>query len=188
MPFYPIQVVQFSVDREDDDNFSSLPLRWAIHIPMLSRSSTSASPWSPTSSESAASGPTWELETRTGRTYYLLSDDSFAHPKSLSVRTHTGYDPPFDASSWRGTAVVGAVSSNKLAFLERILERVSPPTEPSSLPPYMHTSDASEGQIWVWDALAALRFRGLGIEPTLTRSVLQVEMVQLREAWEFGDI
>jgi len=181
MSLYPIQVVQFSVEHQEDDTFSSLPLRWAIHIPMLSRSSTSASPWSTISLESAASGPKRELKRRTGRTYHVLPNDSPAHPNSLSVRMHTGFNAPFGASSWRGTAVVGSVTSNELAFVERILARVSPP-------PFMVTSDASASQAWVWDALAALRLRGFSVKATLTRSELQGEMAQLREAWEMGHI
>ena len=110
-------------------------------------------------------------ERPTGNKYQAAGNiDTFCYEVERNV--------PIRHDAWRGTLTVGRIPVDGLERFERILSQI----------PVVRLDPAWNCQNWVWNGLRELRQAGFAIDPNLSLSSLQTQMLELLEAWELGDI
>ncbi|TBU48385.1 hypothetical protein BD309DRAFT_997666 [Dichomitus squalens] len=85
---------------------------------------------------------------------------------------------PIRHDLWRGSLAVGRIPVESLDQFEKIL----------SQNPVIRHDPEWNCQNWAWTALRELRHQGFAIEYNLTLHKLRMDMFELLEAWENGDI
>ena len=110
-------------------------------------------------------------ERPTGNVYSIAGNiDTFLFEVERNV--------PIRNDLWRGSLAVGRIPVESLDRFENTL---------SQKPIVRHDAEWASHN-WVWTALRELRHQGFAIEYNLTLHKLRIDMFELLEAWENGDI